>query len=283
MYEGQSIDVPARPENLKETYSLQDRWLNDYHGCGDHDLTDPTSAARVRRAYYGLVTYVDDKVGELMSSLEENGLADSTVVIFCSDHGDMLCEKGMVQKRCFYEWSARVPLIVRFPDQWCAGHKVDVPVSLIDILPTILDLVGVEKHLPYDGQSLLGLINGSDAEERAAFAEIHSEGIHGPCFMVRQGDYKYVYVHGHDEQLFDLQADRGEWNNLAADPAYGETKEALKARILAQFDPDAIDEAVQASVRRRQLVREAMNATGTRWDVSPQFDGHKDTLSQYLP
>ena len=125
MYGDKPIDVPAHPENLEATYSTQDRWLNDYHGCADHDLTDPESAARVRRAYYGLVTYIDDKVGELMASLEENGLADSTVVVFCSDHGDMLCEKGMVQKRCFYEWSAQVPLIVRLPQAEPSGVVVE--------------------------------------------------------------------------------------------------------------------------------------------------------------
>jgi choline-sulfatase len=282
IYEGQPIDVPARPDSLDDTYSMQDRWLNDYHGCSDYDLTDPKSASRVRRAYYGLVTYIDDKVGELMASLAENGFADNTVVLFCSDHGDMLCEKGMVQKRSFYEWSARVPLIVRFPDRWQAGRTVDAPVSLIDILPTCLDIAGVEERLPYDGKSLMGLLDGSDTAERVAFAEVHSEGIHGPCFMIRRGRFKYIYVYGHDEQLFDLATDPGEWNNLADDPSMVHLKENLRGRILATFDPEAIDREVQASIRRRQMIREAMNLTKTRWDVSPHFDGSKDTLSQYL-
>jgi choline-sulfatase len=160
-----------------------------------------------------------------------------------------------------------------------------MPVSLIDLLPTVLDLAGVgeEGRLPIDGQSLLGLIDGGDAGERVAFSEIHSEGIHGPCFMVRKGRMKYIYVHGHDDQLFDLEADPGEWHNLAGDPAYQEVRQALRTLILEQFDPDAIDEEVQVGIRRRRIVREAMNIAGTRWDVSPQFDGRKPTLSQYLP
>jgi len=101
--------------------------------------------------------------------------------------------------------------------------------------------------------------------------------------MVRKGKFKYIYVHGHDDQLFDLEADPGEWHNLTDDPDYRELKEELKARILDQFDPDAIDREIQAGIRRRQLIREAMNITKTRWDVSPQFDGRKDSLSQYLP
>jgi choline-sulfatase len=199
----------------------------------------------------------------------------------------MLCEKGMVQKRCFYEWSARVPLLVRLP-QGRQPHKVETPVSLIDLLPTILDLAEVEERLPYDGKSLLPLLEGEEDPERIAFSEIHSEGIHGPCFMARKGRFKYIYVHGHGEQLFDLEADPGEWHNLSAGPrrgdaAYEAVCAELLAAILAQFDPDEIDARVQASVRRRQLAREAMNLTRTRWDVSPHFDGRRDTLSQYLP
>jgi choline-sulfatase len=188
----------------------------------------------------------------------------------------------MVQKRCFYEWSARVPLLARLPGRE-GGRTVETPVTLIDLLPTILDLTGVEERLPYDGQSLLPLLEGEEDPERIAFSEIHSEGIHGPCFMARKGPYKYIYVHGHGEQLFDLEADPGEWHNLAGDSAYEAVCAELLAAILAQFDPDEIDARVQASVRRRQLAREAMNRTRTRWDVSPHFDGRRDTLSQYLP
>jgi choline-sulfatase len=101
--------------------------------------------------------------------------------------------------------------------------------------------------------------------------------------MIRRGRFKYIYIHDRDEQLFDLVVDPGEWKDLANDPAYGEVKRELQARILDQFDPETIDRDVQASTRRRQLVREAMNITGTRWDVSPHFDGGRDTLSQYLP
>jgi choline-sulfatase len=195
----------------------------------------------------------------------------------------MLCEKGMVQKRTFYEWSARIPLILRFPDKWQAGRRIDAPVSLIDLLPTVLDIAGVEERLPHDGTSLMGLIEGSDTSERVALAEIHSEGIHGPCFMVRKGQFKYIIVHNRDEQLFDLQADPGEWNNLADDPVLASVKEELRARILAKFDPEAIDREVQASSHRRQLIREAMNRTKTKWDYSPRLDGSKNTLLQYLP
>ena len=90
------------------------------------------------------MTYTDRKVGELLAVLDETGLADNTVVVFTSDHGDMLCEKEMVQKRNLYEWSCRVPLLVRFPDGWKAETSCSTPVSLLDLLPTFCELAGEE-------------------------------------------------------------------------------------------------------------------------------------------
>ena len=99
LYEGKEIAIPEFPDNLDDTYSLLDENLNAYHGTRRHNLRDPDGLQRLRRAYYGLTTYMDRKVGELLDVLEETGLADNTVVVFASDHGHMLCEKEMVQKR----------------------------------------------------------------------------------------------------------------------------------------------------------------------------------------
>ena len=285
MYEDAEIEIPSFPDTLDADYSMMDRNLNAYHGTRRHNLRDPDGLYRLRRAYYGLVTYMDRKVNELLDELDATGLADNTVVVFTSDHGDMLCEKEMVQKRCFYEWSAQIPMIVRFPDRWKAGTQISTPVSLVDILPTTLDMADVptDKRLPHDGQSLMSLINSSDHGDRVAFAEIHSEGIHAPCFMVRRDRFKYIHVHGHDEQLFDVEADPGEWHNLIDAPEYQTIRADLKTILLQQFDPDEIDTEVQMSTNRRQLVREAMNRTGTSWDVVPSFDPRKNALSQYLP
>ena len=282
LYEGEEIEIPEFPENLEETYSSMDRWLNAYHGVKRSDLRNPDGLRRLRRAYYALVTYMDQKVGELLHSLEENGLSDSTVVIFTSDHGDMLCEKEMVQKRTFYEPSCRVPLICRFPDGRGAGAQCDEPVSLIDLLPTLCHLAGAPDVLPCDGASLMGLVNGCDTAPRVVFSEMHSEAMGAPCFMVRSDCHKYVYVHGHDSQLFDLDTDPGEWHNLAGDPDYGDVASELEARILERFDPDSIAADVVASLHRRALIKQAMASNGTRWDYFPAFDARKHTLDQYV-
>jgi choline-sulfatase len=233
-----------------------DRWANEAHETDSVDLRDPDNLVALRRAYYALVTYIDRKLGELLEAVPED-----TLVIFTSDHGDMLAERGMVQKRCFYEWSARIPLILRHADRRDAGNVVDTPVSLLDLAPTLLDLLGVDERLPMDGGSLL-------EPSGVVCSEYHVEKVRAPCFMVRRGAWKYVYIHGHDQQLFDLASDPGEWTNLAGEHDTAE----LRSLILERFDPDAIARDGDASVRRRELIARAMAMTTTRWDYSPVFD-----------
>jgi len=286
LYEGEHIEIPEFPDNVEETYSSMDRWLYTFHGVDRVPLLrDPESLYALRRSYYGLVSYVDRKVGELLKTLEDTGLGDSTIIIFASDHGDMLCEKGLVQKKMFYEWSARVPLIITFPDSWPLGdipsRVCKEPVSLVDLAPTILDMAGVGERLPLDGKSLIGLLQTADegdAGEREVFSEMHTEGVFSTCFMIRRGRYKYVYVHGEDSQLFDLEADPGEWNNLAGVPEFKDVEAELKARILDEFNPDEIEGDVRASLLRRRLIKKAMRYTGTHWDYAPEFDATKQYI-----
>jgi len=281
LYEGAQIDIPAFPDNLDESRSAMDRWLNAYHGIRRYDLRDPDSLYRLRRAYYAQVTYADRKAGELLDALKENGLADSTVVVFTSDHGDMLCEREMVQKRTFYEWSCRVPLIIRFPDGWQAGTRCPTPVSLLDLLPTFCELSGAEASLPCDGDSLLPIIDGA-GQDRPIFAQAH-EAVGVPCIMARQGRNKYNYIHGYKPQLFDLEADPGEWRDLAGDPARGEVEERLRGLVLEKFDPEAMARDNLDSLYRRRLIRETMRKHDLSWAHFPRFDARRSALDQYLP
>lgn len=253
LYEGAEIGLP---EQREWEVSAMDAWANEAHETDSVDLRDPAALTALRRAYYALVTYVDRKVGELLDAVPED-----TVVLFTSDHGDMLGERGMVQKRCFYEWSVRVPLLLRLPGGRGAGERVPHPVSLLDVVPTLLDLAGVDERLPLHGRSLLDPDPG-----RAVLAEYHVEKVRAPCFMARRGSRKLIHVHGHGEQLFDLEGDPNEWASLDDDAA------DLRALILAEFDPEAIAADGAASVARRELIRAAMALNGTRWDYAPEYD-----------
>jgi choline-sulfatase len=280
-YEGTDIAIPALPENLDDTYSLLDRNLNAYHGTRRYDLRDPDGLRRLRRAYYAQVTYTDEKVGQLLDVLDETGLSENTVVVFTSDHGDMLCEREMVQKRNLYEWSCRVPLLVRFPDRWKAGTTCATPVSLVDLLPTFCELAGEEPSLPHDGDSLIGVL-GDGTGERCIFAQAH-EAVGVPCIMARQGRWKYNYIHTDQDQLFDLEADPGEWHNLIDDPAHAAVAADLRARILKRFDPGKMMGENLDSLYRRRYIRDVMQTNGTYWNYFPQFDARRSTLDQYLP
>jgi len=287
LYEGAEIETPEYPEDMEERYSAMDRWLNANHGIRNfkEELRSKESLYRVRRAYYALVTYIDRKVGELIGALKEHGLWDDTVIVFSSDHGDMLCEKSMVQKRIFYDPSCRIPLLMRFPNDAHAGTVVKEPVNLIDLMPTFLDLAGVPEdgRLPMDGQSLMGLVDGTDTEPRTTFAEMHVEDNPVLCFMVRRGKYKLNLMVGEDAQLFDMEADPDEWNNLVHDASYEAVVADLRQAILEKFDVDAIEADVRRSINARRLIREAMRRNGTLWDYTPAFDSNKDAMQQYLP
>ena len=281
LYEGADIEIPEFPGDLDDTYSMMDRNLNAYHGTRRFDLRDPDGLRRLRRAYYGLVTYMDRKVGELLDTLDACGLADNTVVVFASDHGDMLCEREMVQKRCFYDPSCRVPLLVRFPDRYKSGFVCSTPVSLLDLLPTFCRQAGVDPELPHDGDDLVPIIDGGDAD-RTVFAQAH-EAIGMPCVMARQGDHKYNYIHGHAPQLFNLARDPGEWRNLAEDPECADVEERLGGAILERFDPGRMADENLASLYRRRMIGETMKQQGHTWAHFPKYDYRKGAVEQYRP
>jgi choline-sulfatase len=228
-----------------------------------------------------LVTYVDRKVGEVLDTLRALGLDRDTLVVFTSDHGDMLGEKGLIGKKLFYEWSARVPLIFHFPDGRGAGRVVTTPVSLVDLLPTVLEVCSVEAHLPLDGQSLLAMVKQKVTEPRPVFSEMHSEGIYAPCFMVRRENFKYIYIHGGEPMLFDLDTDPSENVNLSGHPEYQLVEDELRALILDRFDPEIIEADLGASLKRRQLIRSAMDINQTSWEYSPFFDATKQYVRRH--
>ena len=135
-------------------------------------------------------------------------MGGNTVLIFTSDHGEMLGEHGQWSKRLMLEWSSRIPLIMAGHDRIPAGKRVDAPVSLVDLFPTLLEIAGAQVETPLDGRSLLPLVDGrDDGRERECVAEYLGEGTIEPVRMVRSGKMKYISVNGYPPQLFDLARD----------------------------------------------------------------------------
>ncbi len=206
----------------------------------DHDsvvhLPNPTPEQRHRqRAYYlANVTMIDEKVGEILDTLEEQGYLENSVVIFTSDHGDCLTDHGHSQKWTMYDAITRVPLIVRAPERFGQGQKIEALCQQMDLGPTILELAGIEPPPTLEAISMLPALANEDgnwAGRDYVFAEQAADGILTGCsFMTMVRDDAWKLVHFLDQphgQLFDLQADPNEVQNLWSDPAHAAKKQEL--------------------------------------------------------
>lgn len=262
LYSHDDIDMPAVSPIAPEEMDALSRWIHYAHG-GDLDTVLDEHVRNARHAYYGMVSYIDDKVGSLMRALRESGQDENTIVIFTADHGDMLGERGQWYKQTFFDWSARIPLMVSCPSRF-KPKRVSQLTSLVDLLPTVLDLATdqnpPELAAPSDGYSLTGLLTSGEDPGRPnqVISEYTGEGTCAPCRMVRRDAYKYVYTHGHPDMLFNMDDDPLELNNLADSPDTRQLQEELRGEALRDWDPEAITEKIMASQKKRLFVKAAM-------------------------
>lgn len=208
--------------------------LKEIAGFFDHDTHFTTETRGIARAcYYGLCTFLDRQVGKVLDALEARGQADQTLIIFTSDHGEMLGEKGFWGKSTMYDSAARVPLLLAGPDVPSGGTRSD-PVSLIDIAPTIAEAFGAAGT--FSGKSLLGSADPS----RAVISEYHDGGCSVGITMLRWGRWKYVhYAEGNPPQLFDLETDPTETRDLS--PTRPEIIAEARQRMAEFLDPEAVN------------------------------------------
>ncbi len=260
LYPPEEMDLPTMPpghlENLHPVYQRMRTMF------GLIDYTDE-ELRRARAGYYAIITYLDDKIGRMIDVLEETGQLDNTVIIYTSDHGEMAGEHGMWRKSNFYEQSARIPMIISWPGHLPAGRRVTETVSLVDLVATVVDIAGAPAVAPLDGDSLLDLAAGSSAGWKdMAFCEYLAHGVIRPMAMLRRGRFKLNYSLDDPVELYDLEADPGEFNDLGNDPAYAEVREQLRAELLAQWNPVTLEQRIRQSQEERLLIR---TATAGEW------------------
>jgi choline-sulfatase len=189
--------------------------------------------------YYASLAQMDDNVGKLLGALHELGLEENTIVLYTSDHGEMLGEHGLWHKFVFYEPSVGVPLIFRVPGVTLANTHCSTPVSLVQTLPTLLDLCGASIPAGLDGDSFTRLLREPGVEAgNTVFAEL-GLGTRHPGAMIRRGRYKYCYYVGDLDELYDLAADPAEMKNLALVPSYREKRDELKKQLFAWHSPES--------------------------------------------
>ena len=275
LYNHDEVDMPKVPPIPVDELDEMSRWLYYAHGQDLITVTDE-HVRNARHAYYGMTSYTDDKVGSLLETLEAAGLAEDTIVVFTSDHGEMLGERGMWYKQYFYEDSVRVPLIIRDPNSDKTGSVSEL-VSLIDLLPTFMDIASdgnpPETPGPLDGRSLSGFLNGNiDDWDNKVIAEYTGEGVIAPCRMVRRDNYKYIYTHGHPPLLYDLDADPLEVDNLAGQPEVADVENAMAAEIVDDWNPDEIAGNCIQSQKDRMFIQNSTGGDPTWAFLSRQGD-----------
>ena len=244
-------------------------------------LKTPTAAQvqAARRAYLGAISYVDDQVGLLLKTLRESGLEGNTVVLLLADHGDMLGERGMWFKMSFFEPACHIPLMVSVPGT--TGRRVAQPVSLLDVLPTLLDLAAPgrapEPAAPLDGESLAPLLaGGAMPADRTITGEYLGEGAIAPVVMLRQGRWKFIHCPVDPDQLYDLEADPQERRNLAGEASAAATVAAFRAEVARRWNLDAVHADVLASQKRRHMVYASLReGRNTPWDYQPMRDASR--------
>ena len=275
-YRDDDIDMPAVPfiEPAKRDPFARRMW--DMYDRGEYEVTE-AHIRRARHGYYSMISYADQLVGDVLEPMRRTGLLDNTIVMVTADHGDMLGERGLWFKMVFNERSVRVPLIVRMPGQTMA-RRVAQNASLVDLMPTLIDLAGDAARppaAPLVGASLKPFLDGDTpkAWPDTVYGEYLAEGATEPVFMIKRGALKLITAKGDPAQLFDTAADPNELTNLAGDLA---KVAPLLAEEAKRWKSDAIHAEVVASQRARLLVQDALvKGRITPWDWEPRTDASR--------
>jgi len=250
LYDAAEMPPPIRhatPEEEAEQHPWTRFYLSNQldspytHGASlkDYLALEDGEIRQIRATYYAMMTEVDAQIGRLIAQLKDSGAWDRTLIVFTSDHGEQLGDHWMMAKFGYYEQTYFIPLIIRDPaatSEAGRGKTIDAFSENIDVMPTILEWLGLEVPVACDGESLLPFCQGQDvghwrAEAHAEFDFRHFPGLDGgralglapdqcTANLIRDKRYKYVHFTGLPPLFFDLENDPHEFHDLASDPAH---------------------------------------------------------------
>ena len=210
-----------------------------------------------RELYYGLVTWFDEQVGQLLGSLEDSQISENTIVIYTSDHGENMGDHGLWWKNSMYDCSTKIPLIVSWPERWGRGKRRTEICSLLDVVQTIMEATDTPTPKDWDGHSMINLLDERDSKwKNYAISEYYANNIASGHCMIRNGDFKYVYFNRINDQypearqLFNLKEDPGEFNNLAADSRYAALIKEMHTLLVGEIgrEPEAVEEDARKDI-----------------------------------
>jgi choline-sulfatase len=266
---------PPTPPHAWET------WWRENRGIAS---VDPQIAQRARTAYYGLVYRLDALVGQILTCVESEGLDEDTLVVYTTDHGDHLGERGLWWKHTLYDASVKVPLVMRWPGELPRGQRRGQVCNLIDVAATMLDALGAPALPHGNGRSLLAVARDPTAPwTDETFSEHCTDRV--PAWtggrdvqqrMLRNGRWKLIYYHGHAAQLFDVEADPEERRDLAQLSEHTPLRDALLAKVRNGWNPDAIAARIRERRSDKQIIeawaRNVQPADAFRWNLRPELN-----------
>jgi choline-sulfatase len=260
--------------------------------CGIQSVTE-VEVLRARTAYWALVDRMDHMIGQILAALRDNDLAENTLIVYMSDHGEQVGEHGLWWKQTFYEHSVKVPAIVSWPGVLPEGKRFDEVISSLDLNTTMIDALGGDP-LPHSrGRSLLPLLCGETSDwENVAFSEFCQDaaGAGGPFpsegvyqRMVRRDEWKLNYYHDQPSQLFNLKEDPDEMHDRVNDPVCTDVVRALTEEVLAEWQPEEIVRKMAAKREDNQVLsawaRQTVPEDRVRWDLRPEMDYLESVVS----
>jgi choline-sulfatase len=230
-------------------------YVRDYASCIDYGayFEDDQHIHRALASYYGLCSFLDEQIGKVLGALSDAGLESDTRVVYTSDHGDNLGARGLWGKSTMYEESAGCPMIVA-GDGIPQNQVCHTPVGHVDVFPFILDAVGeLDEDVMKDrhGVSLERLAKG-EVPERNLLIEYHATGSVAGAFAIRHGRFKYIHHIAHPAELYDLEADPEELNNLASNPTYAHDVQDCERALRAICSPEAVER--RAKERQAEII-----------------------------
>ena len=277
-YRHDDIDLPDIGRLEREELDAHSQRLHNHIGVAEANMSDD-DVRIARHGYYAAISYIDDQVGKLLDAVAKAGLTDSTVVIFISDHGEALGERGLWFKRSFYDVAMKVPFIVSAPGQ-SGAMRHSRNVSLVDLLPTLVDLADPNGGLDTietrcDGKSLKGAMEGHPIEgPNVILSEMAADALTAPAVAVVDGPYKYIHCETDPPLLFNRADDPLEATNLAGNVGSAEVEARMVGHVERNWRLDEIKQKVLESQRCRRLVERA-HSTGLQpsWDYDILIPG----------
>lgn len=265
-------------------------WIKKWREAKSLDDVTPDDIQRARTAYYGLVRQLDNAIGTLLTTLDDIGATDNTLVVYVSDHGDHLGERGLFWKHTLYEDSVKVPLIMSWPGKIPANTVCDAPVETGGLGNTILSLTD-SPTLP--NASMIGFADKLGTTPELSLPQTPEPPDTHPIFIeyctddlpswsegfavqqraVIQNHHKLIYSHGYPEQLYDLAADPLEVNNLVDQAGFSDLVAHLRDLVLQNWDPEAIRQTIEKRRSDKALLKAWAERTApaeyNRWPLHP--------------